>query len=129
WHWMVPRRVRAPGATGAIDPMSRAGPPVRGENVGGGGGGGLGTPRGALLAFTAAGRRALTFRSFPAVGVLGKARTLRPHHAEPLAGGRLHHHPALQGSDHSGAVLFQPAHLRGNVVGLDVDVHAARMVD
>src|SRR5262245_35053460 len=61
----------------------------------------------------------------PAVGVLRKARALYPHNAEALAGRRLHDDPALGAIHHRRAQPFETSHLGGNVVGLDVYVHAA----
>src|SRR5262249_33937401 len=65
----------------------------------------------------------------PAVGVLREARPLYPHNAEALAGRRLHHHPALGAIHHRRAQPFEASHLGGNVVGLDVYVHAALVLD
>src|SRR6185437_14717658 len=62
--------------------------------------------------------------SRPGVGVLGIARPLHPHYAEPLTGGRLHHDPTLQALDDRGAELLEAPDFRGNVVGLDVEVDA-----
>ena len=39
----------------------------------------------------------------PPVGILRETGTLHPYDAEALAGGRLHHHPALQAVHHLGA--------------------------
>jgi hypothetical protein len=39
----------------------------------------------------------------PPVGILRETGTLYPYDAEALAGGRLHHHPALQVVHHLGA--------------------------
>src|SRR5262245_55085882 len=61
----------------------------------------------------------------PAVGVLREARALYPHNAEAMAGRRLHDDPALGAIHHRRAQPFKAAHLGGNVVGLDVYVHAA----
>src|SRR5262245_46796805 len=61
----------------------------------------------------------------PAVGVLRKARALYPHNAKALAGRRLHDDPALGAIHHRRAQPFETSHLGGNVVGLDVYVHAA----
>src|SRR5262249_59336964 len=65
----------------------------------------------------------------PAVGVLREARALYPHNAEALAGRRLHDDPALRTIHHRGAQPFEAVHLGGNVVGLDVYVHAALVLD
>ena len=60
----------------------------------------------------------------PAIGVLREAGTLHPYDAEALAGGRLHHHPALQAIHHLGAQLLKARHFGRDVVGLDVQVDA-----
>ncbi len=39
----------------------------------------------------------------PPVGILRETGTLYPYDAEALAGGRLHHHPALEVVHHLGA--------------------------
>src|SRR5262245_59452796 len=65
----------------------------------------------------------------PAVGVLREARALYPHNAEALAGRCLHDDPALRTIHHRRAQPFEAAHLGGNVVGLDVYVHAALVLD
>src|ERR1700752_41802 len=66
--------------------------------------------------------------SVPAVGVLRKTGTLYSYDAEALAGGRLHHHPALQAIHHLGAQLPQSRHFGRDVVGFDVYMDAALMV-
>ena len=53
---------------------------------------------------------------------------LYPHDAEALAGGRLHHHPALQALRDLGPQLLQARHFGRNVVGLDVYVDATLVV-
>ena len=50
--------------------------------------------------------------------------TLHPYEAEALAGGRLHHQPALQAVHHLGAEFLQARHFGRDVVGLDVYVDA-----
>lgn len=67
--------------------------------------------------------------SIPVRGVLWKSRALNPDNAESLSGGGLHHHPAFQAVDHLRAQRFQSRYLRGNVVGFDVDVDPALMLD
>src|SRR4249919_104652 len=67
--------------------------------------------------------------SRPAVCVLRKPGALYAHHAESLPRWRLHHHPPFQATHHAGPQAFQPGHLSGNVIGFDVDVHAALMLD
>src|SRR5438874_4370404 len=63
----------------------------------------------------------------PAIGVLRESGTLDAHHAEALAGWRLHHHPAWWPVDDGRAKLLQPCDLGWNVVRLDVDVDPALM--
>jgi hypothetical protein len=67
--------------------------------------------------------------SVPAVGVLGEARTLDLDDAEALAGRRLHHHPAREPARDPGAQVLEPRDLGFDVVGLDVDVDAALVLD
>src|SRR6516165_3616456 len=62
---------------------------------------------------------------FPGVGFGGEVAALRAHHAEALPGGRFHHKPGLDRADAPRAELLEPAYLRLDVVGLDVEVHAA----
>lgn len=64
----------------------------------------------------------------PAVGVLREPRALHADGAEPLARGRLNHHPAVQAVHHHRAQLLQAHHLGRNVIGLDVDVDAALLL-
>src|SRR5262245_26027178 len=78
-----------------------------------------------VLVTTASSTRGL----IPAVGVLREARALYPHNAEALAGRRLHDDPALGAIHHRRAQPFEAAHLGRNVVGLDVYVHAALVLD
>src|SRR5262245_1200782 len=66
-----------------------------------------------------------TRTSVPAIGVLVEVLVLRPHDAEPLAGRRLHDDPGLDLLETFRAELLEPPHLRLDVVGLDVEVHAA----
>jgi hypothetical protein len=61
----------------------------------------------------------------PTIGVLGKAGTLYSYDAEALAARRLHHHPTFQSRRHCRPKLLQARHFRRDVVGLDIDVHAA----
>ena len=68
-------------------------------------------------------------RSVPAIGVLREAGTLYTHDAEALTGGGLHRDPAFQAVHDFGAKRFQAADLRGNIVGLDVKVDAALVLD
>src|SRR6185437_13829956 len=70
-----------------------------------------------------------SYPSVPAVRVLRKAGPLDPHDAEALAGGRLHHDPALQAVHDLRAQLLEASHLGGNIVGFDVEVYAAFVAD
>src|SRR5262249_61198464 len=78
-----------------------------------------------VLVTTASSTRGL----IPAVGVLREARALYSHNAEALAGRRLHDNPALGAIHHRRAQPFEAAHLGRNVVGLDVYVYAALVLD
>ena len=71
----------------------------------------------------------LRLGSGPAIGVRRKSGPLDAHHAEALAGRGLHDHPALQAARDFGAELLETRHFRGNVIGLDVQVDPARMID
>src|SRR5262249_31261582 len=84
----------------------------------------LGMPT-AVSATTAGSTRGL----IPAVGVLREARALYPHNAEALAGRRLHDDPALGAIHHRRAQPCETSHLGGNVIGLDVYVRAALVLD
>src|SRR6185295_11991504 len=65
----------------------------------------------------------------PALGVLRKTGALHSDYAEALAGGRLHHHPALEAVHDLGAEFRQTCDFRRNIVGLNVDVDAALVID
>src|SRR5437764_7337416 len=65
------------------------------------------------------------FSILPRVGAVRPACALHTHHAEALAGGRLHHHPALEAPVHACAQLFQPRDFARDVVGFDIEVDAA----
>src|SRR3546814_18647470 len=67
--------------------------------------------------------------SLPLGGAGGKIAALRAHHAEALAARRLHDPPALHLGDALGAERLQALHLRLDVVGLDVEMHAALVLD
>src|SRR5262249_37896310 len=58
-----------------------------------------------------------------------EARALYPHDAEALPGRCLHYDPALQAIHHRRAKLFDAPHFGRNIVGLNVDVRAALMLD
>src|SRR5215469_11776385 len=63
----------------------------------------------------------------PAVCPGGEVRALRAHEAETLPGRRLHHAPGLHHADAAGAESLEAARLGLDVVGFDVQVHAARV--
>ena len=65
----------------------------------------------------------------PGVGVVFETIALHPDDAEALAGRRPHDDPALQRLVDGGAELLEPLHLGGDIVRLDVDVHAAFVID
>jgi transposase len=67
----------------------------------------------------------------PAVRVVvGELRAaLRVHDAEAVAGRRFHHDPAPHEANALGAQLFQARGFGLEVVALDVEVHAARVID
>src|ERR1700722_7774561 len=67
--------------------------------------------------------------SVPAIGILRETGALHPDDAEALTCRRLHHHPAFETFHHLGAQLRQARHFGGNIVGLDVYVDAAFVVD
>lgn len=65
----------------------------------------------------------------PHVRVSLEVRTLRSNHAEALPRRRFHDPPTLYVSDTPRAKLFEPTYFGLYVVGLDVDVNAAGMLD
>ena len=67
--------------------------------------------------------------SIPACGVLWKTRALNSYDAKSLSSGSLHHHPAFQAINHLCSERFEACYLSGNVVGFDINVNAALMVD
>src|SRR5690349_3716590 len=74
--------------------------------------------------------RSLRFTlSVPGVGLEREIGALRAHHAEALSGGRLHHVPAAHRADAFCAEPLEPRHLRLDIVGFDVEVHAALVPD
>src|ERR1700683_365114 len=66
---------------------------------------------------------------FPAGGLVGEIGALRAYYAEALAGGGLHDAPGPDHADTPRAEALEPAHLRLDVVALDVQVHAAFVTD
>src|SRR6202034_3342616 len=63
--------------------------------------------------------------SLPGVGALGEAGALGAHYAEALPGRGLHHYPGRHRRDALRTELLEAAHLGLDVVGFDVEVHAA----
>src|SRR5690348_70238 len=76
-----------------------------------------------------AGRYALVPGTRPFVGVRTDRAALRPHYAKALAGRRFHHHPGLDRRNTLGAERLETADLGFDVVALDVEVHAALVID
>src|SRR6185295_9399745 len=66
---------------------------------------------------------------FPGPGGLREARALHADDAEALAGGRAHDDPTLHALVDCRAQLLEARDFGGDVVGFDVDVHAAFMAD
>src|SRR5207249_4173720 len=67
-------------------------------------------------------------KSAPLIGVFRPIRALYPNDAETLACRRAHDHPALLAFVHLGTQFFEPCNFGRNVVGLDINVHAAFVV-
>ena len=65
----------------------------------------------------------------PGPGLPGKAGALRPNDAEALPGGRFHYPPGLDPRHPPRAQALEPPDFGVDVVGLDVQVDAARMLD
>ena len=65
----------------------------------------------------------------PAVRVVCEALALHPDDTESLACGRPHHDPPLEPLVDRRAKPFEACDFGRNIVGLDVDVHPALMVD
>src|SRR5690348_7183336 len=61
----------------------------------------------------------------PPIRILGKPRPLHAHYAEALAGGSLHHYPTVQALENRRAEFLQPPDFGLDVVGFDVEMHAA----
>src|SRR5262245_6221897 len=70
----------------------------------------------------------ITASLVPASGVFRKTGTLHAHDAESLAGGRLHHDPALESAHDRGSQFRQSCDFGRDVIGLDVDVDAALVI-
>src|SRR5579863_9545219 len=58
---------------------------------------------------------------------LCERRRGRAHHAEPLSRRCFHHPPGMYRLDALGAQFFQPADLGLDIVGFNVEMHAARV--
>jgi hypothetical protein len=54
---------------------------------------------------------------------------LYAYDTKSLPGGCLHHDPTLQTIDHDGTQRFQARYFRGDVVGLDVEMNSAFVID
>jgi hypothetical protein len=67
--------------------------------------------------------------SVPPVRILRETRTLHPHDAEPLSSRGWHHHPALQAVHDVRTQVLLTRYLGRDIIGLDVQVDAAFMVD
>ena len=67
--------------------------------------------------------------SVPVVRILRETRTLHAHDAEALSGWGLHHHPALQAVHDVRAQPLKARHFGTDIVGLDIQVHAALVID
>ena len=67
--------------------------------------------------------------SVPLVRILREPRTLHAHDAEALSGWGLHHHPALQAVHDVRAQLLKARNFGRDIVGLDIQVHAALVID
>ena len=66
--------------------------------------------------------------SVPLIRILRETRTLHAHDAEALSGRGLHHHPALL-AVHVRAQLLKVRNFGRDIVGLDIQVHAAFVID
>ena len=51
------------------------------------------------------------------------------NHAEPLARGRLHNDPATYIAYAPGAKVFQASHFRLDIIGFNIQMHTAGMID
>jgi hypothetical protein len=65
----------------------------------------------------------------PVVCVFGEISSLRPHHAEALASWRFHDPPRAHLLHALGAKLLEPLDLSLNVIGLDIKMYTARMLN
>src|SRR5256885_1987861 len=84
---------------------------------------------GAAIGTSLAGPHFTTCALRPLVCATVERPALRVHHAKALPGRRFHHPPALHVRDPPRAELLQALHFRFQVVGLDVEVDAAGVVD
>src|SRR6476661_1519502 len=71
----------------------------------------------------------LRMRLAPAVRIVLEPLPLHAHDTETLAGRRAHHHPSLEPFVDGRAELLEPRNLRGDIVGLDVEMDSALMLD
>jgi hypothetical protein len=67
--------------------------------------------------------------SDPAVRILGEPGALDPNNAKPLPCGGLHYYPTLQTVDHRSTQLFQAGHFSRNVIGLNIQVNPALVIN
>ena len=67
--------------------------------------------------------------SVPLVRILGEPRTLHAHDAEALSGWGLHHHPSVEAVHDVRAQLLKTRNFGRDIVGLDIQVHAALVID
>src|SRR6202034_2840450 len=74
------------------------------------------------------GRLLARAESVPLSSVFRPIRALYTNDAETLSRRRAHDYPALLAFVHLGTQFFEPCNFRRNIVGLDIDVHAAFVV-
>jgi hypothetical protein len=65
----------------------------------------------------------------PAGGVFREALALNPHDAKAVTGWCLHYDPAVKAINDCGAPLFEALYLGRDIIGLDIYVHAALVID
>jgi hypothetical protein len=68
-------------------------------------------------------------RLLPLIRILRETGPLDPHDAKALPGRRLHHHPPLEAILHCRPQLYQSRNFGLDIVGLDVYVSSALVVD